>query len=262
MQEFLDDFPWLVPLALFGGFYYLLTPLLVRMKQRFPARPQLKELDLDRLDEDLDEFLSSRTMILTTLGFKERTLVRIPQTAPNVSAYLVMMVNRPAGDKVMVTVLIGHGPIPIENLYVEFNTRFEDGRTFNTLNSTELNAFPPRHLATRTQVPSVVDPEELYELHHFVMDKHNARGNKVVYPAGEALAYLRDTVFAASYEEQAKRGWMYYHEASDTYRTTLKGAYLIVWGLLQPMKAIRRWALRRRERRILAEFDRAAERDD
>src|SRR5437879_5493114 len=110
MTESLEFALWLVPVvpvALVGVFYYLVIPLVVRAQQRFPARPKLKELDLDRIDPDLDEFLTAQTKILATLGFKESTLVRIPKSAPNVSTYLVMMVNRTAGDKVMVTAMIG-----------------------------------------------------------------------------------------------------------------------------------------------------------
>jgi hypothetical protein len=37
----------------------------------------------------------------------------------------------------------------------------------------------------------------------------------------------------------------------------LKGAYLVTWGLLQPFKALRYKAMRRREAQILAEFEQA-----
>ena len=38
-------------------------------------------------------------------------------------------------------------------------------------------------------------------------------------------------------------------------RPTFKGIYLLAWGQIQPIKAIRTVAMRRREKRILAEFD-------
>jgi hypothetical protein len=168
-----------------------------------------------------------------------------------------MLVNRQTGDKAMVTAALGHGVTQIQTCYVEFSTRFETGEVFNTLNSSELNAFRPGPKTTRTQVPLLGDPHVLYELHRFVMSKHGAGGRKVLYEPGEALDYLARFAFIKSYEQQVERGWLYYDEGGDCYRPTLKGAYLMTWGLLQPFKAFRKSALHRRARQILEEFGQA-----
>ena len=84
--------------------------------------------------------------------------------------------------------------------------------------------------------------------------KHAARGAKIVYAPDTALDYLIEFSFAGTYEGQAKRGWLYYDEAEDVYRFTIKGAYLTTWGLLQPIKAIRLAMLHQRARSVLQEF--------
>jgi hypothetical protein len=244
-------------LALIPGFY-LGLPLLIRMQQRFPAEPKLKVLDLERLDRKIAKFLMTRAKALFEVGFEEPTLVRLPDPVPNVSGYLIMLVNRHSGDKAMVTALVGHGPAPIQTCYVEFSTRFKNGDVFNTMNSKELNAFPPAPQTVRTQTPSVTDPVELFHLHTFVMNKHDASGKKVLYEPGAALDYLVEYAFIKMYDIQVKRGWLSYDRVHDCYQPTIKGAYLICWGLMQPFKALRYAALRRREKAILEEFEQAA----
>jgi hypothetical protein len=238
--------------------YYLGLPLLLHCQMRFPAVPQVEQLDLDRVKPSVAEFLMSRTRDLHELGFGETTLVKMPYQAPHIRTYLAMLVNRESGDKAMVTAMLGDQP-GMKTLYVEFSTRFETGHMFDTVNSAELNAFPPQPLTIRTQVPQVRDVGELYDLHRFVMKKHDVNGKKVLYERGAALDYLINDVFIKPYDEQVERGWLYHDAAENVYRTTIRGSYLISWGLLQPFKGLRTLAMRRRARRILQEFDGAQE---
>jgi hypothetical protein len=248
------DALWLLMLI---PLFYLGAPLLIRFQQRMNAHPEFETLEFDQLKPSVARFLEKRTDDLLDMGFREPTLVHLPDSMPNVTSYLVMLVNRRTGDKAMVTVILGHGPVPRRTSYVEFNTRFENGEVFNTQNSSELTAFPPGPTTVRTQVPDLRDPQELYELHRFVMDQHGAEGPKELYERGEALDYLQRFAFTKVYKQQVKRGWLYYDEDADCYRPTLLGAYLLTWGLLQPMKAIRKIALRNRAAKVLAEFDEA-----
>jgi len=249
------EWPWLLWLLALIPAFYLLMPLAIWPLQRFPAHPKIEELDTRDLKKSLRQFLMTQASALYDLGFAEPILAEVPG-APLVTAYVIMLVNREQGDKAMVTALVGHGPTPMRTMYLEFSTRFESGAMFDTLNSTELNAFPPDENTVRTQSPSVTDPEELYDLHRFVMKKHDVRSRKHVYEPGKGLKYLVRQVLIGAYEKQVDRGWLYYDEAADAYRPTLKGIYLITWGLMQPMKAFRNMALRRREKEILGEFDR------
>ncbi len=252
MDTLLDYAKWLPALVVA---YYFGLPLLIYFQQKFPAHPKVMALDLAELGRPLAGFLMSRTRAVVALGFDEPLLVQIPDAAPNVDSYLIMLVNRPAGDKAMVTALIGRGEAPIQTTYVEFSTKFEDGTVFNTLNSAQLNAFPPAPQAVRTQVPAVTDAAELYRLHMYRM-REMVGGKKVVYERDKGLEYLTDVVLVKMYDEQVLRGWLSYDQRNDAYRTTLKGAYLIVWGLLQPFKALRTAAMNRRADRILKDFRR------
>jgi hypothetical protein len=235
--------------------FYLAIPLVILGQQKFPAHPPLLELDFKSLKPDVADFLMRRSNELFTLGFDEPTLIRIPDPAPSVTAFLVMVINRATGDKAMATALVGESSVSsLQTCYLEFSTRFADGRVADTLNTSELSALPVEPETVRTQTPSVTDTRELFELHRYVMNEHGLRGKPVTYEPGQAREYLLKFAFEKAYGDAAKRGWLRYREAEDTYRPTLKGAYLMTWGLLHPFKLFRLMAMRSKERQVLAAF--------
>jgi hypothetical protein len=247
MSGISEQFLWLLALILI---YYLGAPLLIRFTQRYNAHPDFEELDWDTINKSNAQFLMTQTEALFEIGFDEPTLVHLPNAAVNLTTYLIMLVNRQTGDKAMIAVMFGHH-VPIQARYVEFSTRFETGEVFDTHNIGELLPWPPAPGSTRTQVPMLRHPQELYELHKYVMSKHGASGEKVLYERGQALDYLARFVFFKPYEVRVEQGWLYFDRSQDCFRPTLTGAYLITWGLMQPFKALRQIALRRRARNIL-----------
>jgi hypothetical protein len=258
MFESSEQLFWL--LLTIPALYYLGLPLLILFQQKMQAHPRLDALDFDRLGPSISEFLVEQTNALFALGFDEPTLVQLPKPVNNVSSYLVLLVKRDSGDKAMVTAVIG-GQGLLKSFGVEFSTRFDTGEVFDTHNYQTLMAFPPLPTTTRTHVPTVKDCRELFALHSYVMNKHAPRGTKVVYAPGTALDYLVEFAFSRTYEGQAQRGWLYYDEVEDVYRFTTKGAYLVTWGLLQPIKALRLAILHQRARSILQEFRQKVQRN-
>lgn len=248
-------FDWYVWLPAVVLAYFFLVPLGIGLQQRFAARPAVEPLDLKALPPNIAGFLMSETEKVLALGFDEPTLLQLPNPVPHVRSYLVMLVNRRAGDKAMITAVVGDaGLAHLETLYVEYNTRFDHGAVYNTLNSKDVGAFPPGPRTVITRTPTVRDPAQLYAIHQFVMHKDSPGGKKDLYEPGHAIEYLRDFAIRQSYDEMVDRGWLRYNENRDCYQPTLKGAYLICWGVMQPMRYWRQLRMKRDERRIQEEF--------
>ncbi len=241
-------------IAGFVGFYFLGTPLLILFGQKMSADPACEELILHSLDPQISQFLMDKTNDLYELGFDEPTLIHMPSPVAGVKGYLIMLVNRPAGDKVMVTVLVGEAALAIQTWYVEFSTRYVTNQCVDTLNSSELSAFVQGPENIRSQVPSVTDVGELYRLHQYRMKTSGISAKKMLYEPGQAIAYLKEYAIKKSYDEQVTKGWLRCDAAENCYRPTIKGAYLMTWGLLYPMKYFRMMTMKRREVELLAAF--------
>lgn len=240
-------------IAGFVGFYFLGTPLLILFGQKMMADPACEELKMHTLDPQISQFLMDKTNELFEIGFDEPTMLHLPSPVPGVKGYLIMLVNRPAGDKAMVTALVGEAAL-IQTWYVEFSTRYVNNQCVDTLNSSELSAFQQGPENIRSQVPSVNDVGELYRLHQFKMKHSGITARKMLYEPGRAISYLKEYAIKKSYDEQVAKGWLRYDTAENCYRPTIKGAYLMTWGLIQPMKWFRMRAMKRREWELLAEF--------
>ena len=234
--------------------YYLGLPILIRSSWRMAAHPDFKVLDLKAIEPAVARFLAGHATTLLELGFDEPTHLRLPNAAPNVTGYLIVLVDRQSGDKAMVTVLIGDAMPRLETWYVEFSTRYDTGEVFDTLNSTALNPFPPGPQAVRTQVPGVRDVGDLLSLHRHVMTTHAPAGRAWVFEPGTVVEYLAEYAWVKPFGREVARGTLYLDAPADAYRMTVPGAYRVVGGLMQPFKALRELAMRREERRVLDEF--------
>ena len=254
----LEDTNFIYWIVGFIAFYFLITPLIILSTQKMAARPACEEMQMHSLDPKLSQFIMEKTNDLYELGFDEPTLIHMPSPSPGVKAYLVMLVNRPQGDKVLITALIGEAAVTIQTWYVEFSTRYANDQCVDTLNSSELSAFQQRPHNIRSQMPSITEVAELYRLHQFKMKTSGITEKKVLFEPGQAVEYLLVNAIKKAYDEQVKKGWLRYDAAGDCYRPTIKGAYLMTWGLLQPMKLFRTMAMHRREKEILAEFRKEA----
>jgi hypothetical protein len=163
---------WLVFLVIF---YYFGTPLLVLFRQKLAAHPKFRALDFDNLDPPIAQFLMTRTKDLFDMGFGEPTLIQ-SRAASNVTLYLILLVNRPAGDKAFVTTAVGQGLVTIRAYSVVFSTRFEAGEVFDTHNIRDPLAFPPDPNHVRTQVPMLGDLQKLYECRRVLSLRHELPG--------------------------------------------------------------------------------------
>lgn len=236
---------------------YAGMPIVIRFAQKMRAHPHLNELDLTTLPPGIGDYLTRTAGALTADGFAEPTYLAMPDQVPNVSAYLIMLVNRASGDKAMVTALFAQNVATPPTLYVEFSTRHENGQVFDTLNSQTVGSFPPGPQTVRTQTPSVQDPHRLLQVHRFVMDRAAVAGPKSLYAPGEAVPYL-GRVLIESYEAQVKRRWLYLDRAADAYRPTWVGAYRMTWPQLWPVKSLLTGRMRREEQAVLRSFEAAA----
>lgn len=256
-----DFDPWLLVIgpAALAGLYYFGLPMFVKSQQSLAAEPELLPFELDDLDPAVADFLDDRTRDLEDLGFGDATHLELVDFVPNVITHLVTLVHPRAGDKAMVSVVTVGGPAPTRVMLVEFSTRFGGGEVFDTSNSPELNAFPPEQPHVHSQMPGVRDVAKLYALHRFVMDRSGVAGRKITFPPGGAADYLRAVTFPGLFEKLTRWGWVTLDAGRGRYTYTLKGAYMLTWGLLQPMKAIRLRRLARAERELLAEFERGAD---
>ena len=250
-----------VPLLLLAGFPvtlallgYLLEPLALRATERLVAHPAVAPLDLASVDPVVAAFLTKHADSFRRLGFDEPVFLRIGKS-PRPIHYVAVAAHRGTGTEGLALA----AEVPGQNRYniqTQFATRYESGRAFATFGDTSFLPLPAPPRATHTMLPSVSEAEEVHALHQFVVGRHDASGQPVAFPPGGAAAYLRDVVDARACAHNAHRGLLVTADGGETYTFTLYGAYRGKWGAMWPLRPLRVALARRRERRLIREYQR------
>ena len=190
----------------------------------------------------------------------------MPQPASGVTAFYLVMANRPNKDYVLATVMYGRSRAPGEDgkevtrlaaAQIEFFSRFRDGSQVCTDNGKDVPGFPSGPMSSVAKFPMIEDAVKLYRVHRALLEKHQGTSTKFLRVdefQGDVGAYLGQVV-REQLDEKVTAGYFYFSEEEGVYRPTLKGAYLMTWRQLQPFKGISKTRIRSKALELMRELD-------
>ena len=262
----------------YTGFMFLVSPLIVRFSQRMTARSGFELMDWNRVPAEAQKYLQENGQALMALGFHPAAYLYGSGLTANVLPLLVVSINRQTGDKAMTSVFYAGagGVMKLKTRYVEFTTWYADGSSVDTNTNGSLGAFIPDPKHPTYRFPDVTDVAQLLALHQRLTQdmEYRLRGDwppavtpqgfthrvavpgtiKMLPKPGEEVEDLVE-VMIDGYERQCRAGRLHYDAGAGAYRPTLRGAYLMTWGLLWPVTVLRRAGRRRRAARLLRTLD-------
>lgn len=253
----------LISVAILVGLWLMGMPLLIYFTFRAQARPTLT-IVRDEIDLPLEVVSYFETVgdELEALGFTAVETMFLPQLLDNVKAVLKLYLHPQQQDLAMAVVayaLVGE-QWKLNSKYVEFSTRAADGRTFNLRNSRVVGAFPIAKKVSSLIYRRDHPVERIYRAHQTVLRAH-AVTTKVVrlheefhgdapalisagmteeFETARELGYLRYA--NDSQDENQTREQNPYRPtgpaSTPAYVTTLRGAYMVTWNELWPIKPL------------------------
>ena len=243
------------PLLVFVVLSYIGLPLVILFSQKMQARPQFVPIDPSNVPPEVTRYFAQIVPQLEQDGFRVTASLGMPRQVPNVQCFIVMLVNRSAGDKAMVTMTQTTSPNAPTKIVpmTEFNTRFDSGESFDTSTMSSPSVFRYGAQETKTRLPGVQDARMLYQIHRWVMAQKRPQGTKIVYKDGEAVEYL-SRIMIEDYDKQVRFGRLKLDTSAGVYRPTIIGAYLMTWALLWPIKPIRQALRKSKEAATLRAF--------
>lgn len=134
-----------------------------------------------------------------------------------------------------------------------FQTRFDDGQEIVTANNPLTVGLPPLSETTVVWLPEVRDARQLHRVHVRIRDEL-ARGRKRLAAGPDAAAFLhagRERMLA----HFVATGYYFLDESRGVYRPTWKGAVLMTWRLLWPIRPFYRAWRRRSTNKLLDQLD-------
>lgn len=256
----------LIIVSIFVGLvvaFYTLLPLLVLFNQKMDGNMQLIVYDSEnkRPPKRAAKFMAEVSESLKDMGFDEHPIIALPSPMPNVMAVCQLWINPRTRDAALVSAIFGdadQGDANSSTLYVEYLSRFqnEEISLIQTNNTQQVSAFAPIPEELTFRFPQVQDPEELYQLHCKLLERHAPNSRKLLSLedqfAGDLEAYVRWAI-TDSFRKQEGTGYLVQKEA-DLWMPTVKGAYMMTWSQLWPMNAYIKQSIRRKADRLLAEL--------
>jgi hypothetical protein len=220
---------------------YLGLPLLIKNTLRINARPVMAPATPKFLSDDVREYFDACAPKFEQLKFEQVAIFTVDQATPNVTSHVALWMNRAAGQAAIANVMVsrnGDKPDKVQR-YVEFLTRVQDGVSITTNNSAELGAFRKTAHADSLSAQHVPDVTHLYRLHLWRDGQIAGLTAPRALPApGNEMPWFAD-LFEESIKRQLDTGYLMF-AGDGVYLPTVRGAYMMTWGQLPPMNAIRR----------------------
>jgi hypothetical protein len=227
---------------------------------KLDAEPEVVPFDLDHpsLPSEVADYFQMVTDRLGPDGFERVAGLALPRQAPGVRAIALLLANRKAKDIAVATAMYANraGAPPRRTFYLELVSQFQDGTVVHTNNAEALAVFGPRPTHTPGRFPMVQDARQLYRLHRELVARSATSAKKFRLDEefhGDAAAAMAVSMIEEM-EAQLGTGYLYLSPAEKMYRPTAKGAFLMAWKLLWPMKTILRARRDRTARRLQAEL--------
>jgi hypothetical protein len=232
--------------------------MLVHRRQRQNPRPTFVPFDAaqHQLTQPLADAMRQNVTSLERAGFTAvADLFRMDRS----TRMRVILLDTPAGDLGLV---LGVSPVlkPERGVCtVELVARFEDDRSLTVQNTPIPGAFARVPGRDKERFRNVRDPARLYRIYQaLVARRYGATRRAPPDHRGDPAGFLA-AAMARELRQQVDAGYFWLDTTADAYRPTWKGAWLMCWKLLQPLRDIGEWRSDRRASALLRELNLAGD---
>jgi hypothetical protein len=220
------------------------APIRVRLNNWHTADPGYEPWEGNNLAPDAAQTIAA----LRDLGFAVRGHWHV--TGHSRATGQITLMEHPQTLDVAKVIVTAAGAR--RHLTVLFQSRFEDGTELATANNQITVGLPVLPETTPLWLPEVRDAGLLYRVHCQARDVLG-RSKKRLSVGQDPLAFLtegRNRILAYHVET----GYYYLDESRGVFRPTWKGALLMTWRLLWPLRPLYRAWRRRPTRKLLREL--------
>ncbi len=222
---------------------------------RVQARPIVEAIEPANMPQGAASYFAQIVAQLEAEGFQVMGSLKRPNAVNNVCTYTVLMLNSASGDQASL-IIAAHEKdhaLRAASKTIVFDTRFESGERFSTANIKTPGVFRYGAKDINTRLPTTEDARLIYQIHCWVMSLQHPTSAKVTFEQHEAVPHYIESIIE-SYEKQVSFGRFSKDPSGDFYRPTWKGAFLMTWPLLYPLKDFYLWQIKRREQTTLQAF--------
>jgi len=237
---------------------YVAGPVMVHRTQRTSLEPTFQAFDPLGPDAppELTQAYNAIQGELARLGFAVVQSYS-NRSVNNAVGYITLFQNRKTAEvaRLLVSVSV-RGVVRNAAVLFKYNTDFGDDSLVLTYNGRSPWIYPRRPPPYHAfNFPDVTDPGRLLELHRALVRRIGGGQIRRDPLGADPDAYLRRTEYLQPQAYHMACGYSYRDEAAGVQRPTWKGAILVTWKLLWPLKPLGLALRRNKARRLLRELE-------
>ena len=247
-----DSFYYLIEIAAVAFLApWILGPIAVYFTQKTPIPEFLSPSDAEMAPLTGADF-EHRSRAVEELGFER--VCNVQWKTASTTMYSRIFCNLQTQESAHVADICADNkylPAPsVKAHIVEFVTDFDDGRQVNTSNANLPRVFEYGPEKEVHYLSGANDPETLYGAHRYLTSR--ADGEIKPLPPPHLMRQEFESESIDIFRRQEESGILYFDHETQAFRPTVMGAITMAWKLVWPVGMIRRFAMRRNARRVLA----------
>jgi hypothetical protein len=235
------------------GLMYVVAPLLIFLSFRQDEALELGMIAEHELPQNAMEGIGALVSALAPHGFETvHHMKTLKNAVPSVQSGQIIMVNR--SQSCFVTGVYCVPAMGKATWSFWFRTMFEDGSELATGYNSTPSVFPDKPKVDGINVRWISDPEQVYLIHAARVEQTKHAHRRRILPFDESAAEFLQKDWREELERVREAGYVRHRPASRTYRPTIKGACIMTWRLLFPLKQIRNLRRDRKAKAVLQEI--------
>lgn len=242
---------------IFGAIVFIfvfVAPVTVKQSVKQSAQADLVLLEPGQADPTAP--LDAPRERMKALGFEYVATLRYAGTGGHAQIWIVLMKNKAERDLGLAVMVFKRQPGTVEltlaGQHVEFVSKFGEDASLTTSNSAIMPVFASVPGKQIERFPMVTEERLLYRLHRRLVEPFGEK-NKGRVTDEDPVTLLRNSI-RREMEGQVRTGFFQLDPAQNCYVPTWKGAYLMTWKMLPPVKQLRRALRDRRDRGLIREL--------
>ena len=125
----------------------------------------------------------------------------------------------------------------VNSTHIEFTQMYKNGTVLNVSNASMINVYPKSRMRLSFRLPSVKNVAQLLSLANKLIDANKQDEEKITFARGREFETVEDYL-NRELNQLVKAGWVQSTVVEGNRRLTIKGALLMTWKMLWPVKQI------------------------
>jgi hypothetical protein len=229
----MHPFEWaLSAFLIYFGFHAILGPLMVWRLQRLPESYSFRLLDSDTF---LVERSAAYRSLHAEIQHKSFEYIGSSELLCG-NASMFFGVYHHHGDNLVCSLVTVKSGL-VHSTHIEFTKVYADGSVLDVSNAAILSVFPGSAMKLAFRFPWINDFDRLLETSRLLIDRYQNSATEASLAQGDEFAEI-EGFMNRELAELIERGWVSPLVHSGEHRLTFKGAVLMTWKLIFPIKQI------------------------